>query len=278
MASSITRLSGSPQADAVIAVSDYIAHRLAPIVAAERLHVLPNMVDLVAIDAAIATPQASVPAGTPYLMFVGKLERNKGAHLLVDIFRELVRLSTTDHRPPTTGGGQYSRITSHALGLTHHAAGFSILNSQFSIPELVIAGNGPLRADLERDLAALGVRVRFLDWIDHDETLRLMAHCELLLFPSAWGEPLSRVMLEAMACGAPILAMPTGGTPSAIVDGVSGALEPTPPSFARRLAALLGRPEERAALGAGARRDARERYAREVVAGQVEALYRSLLR
>ena len=55
------------------------------------------------------------------------------------------------------------------------------------------------------------------------EKLRLMAGCELLLFPSAWGEPLSRVPLEAGACAAAILAMPTGGTPSIIADGVSGA-------------------------------------------------------
>ena len=90
-----------------------------------------------------------------------------------------------------------------------------------------------------------------------------MAHCELLLFPSAWGEPLSRVLLEGMACGAPILAMPTGGTPSAIADGVNGALEPTPAGFARRMAALLARPEQRAALGAAARRTAQQRYAKE---------------
>jgi glycosyltransferase involved in cell wall biosynthesis len=142
--------------------------------------------------------------------------------------------------------------------------------------ELVIAGDGPLRPDLERELAALGVRARFLDWAGHDEVLRLMAHCELLLFPSVWGEPLSRVLLEGMACGAPILAMPTGGTPGAIADGINGVLEPTVDGFARRLAALLERPDERAALGMAARRAACERYAQATVVRQVEALYRSL--
>jgi glycosyltransferase involved in cell wall biosynthesis len=260
------------QADAVIAVSDYIAGRLEGIARPERIHIIPNMLDLAAIETTIATPPTNMPAGTRYLLFVGKLERNKGAHLLIDIFRELVRLTTNDggHHP----GGHRGSAQQVSVGDT----GFSILNSQPSIPELVFAGTGPLRPELERELARLGVRARFLDWIDHDETLRLMAHCELLLFPSGWSEPLSRVMLEAMACGAPILAMPTGGTPGAIVDGVSGALEPTPASFARRLADLLGKPQERAALGAEARRAARERYAREAVVGQVEALYRSLLR
>jgi glycosyltransferase involved in cell wall biosynthesis len=240
------------QADAVIAVSDYIARRLEGIVRPERLHVIPNMLDIAAIDATIAAPPTSVSADTPYLLFVGKLEWNKGAQMLVEIFRDW-RLGIRDCENP---------------------------HLQSLIPNLqvIFAGAGPLRAELERELAALGVRARFLDWIDHDETLRLMAHCELLLFPSAWGEPLSRVMIEAMACGAPILAMPTGGTPGALADGVSGALEPTPARFARRLAGLLARPAERAALGEAARQVARERYARDAVVGQVEALYRSQIR
>jgi glycosyltransferase involved in cell wall biosynthesis len=240
------------QADAVIAVSDYIGRRLAGIVRPERLHVIPNMLDIAAIDALIATPPTSVSPDTPYLLFVGKLEWHKGAHRLVDMFRHR-RLEMTDLDDAN-------------------------LQSLISNPEVVFAGAGPLRADLERELAALGVQARFLDWIDHDETLRLMAHCKLLLFPSAWGEPLSRVMIEAMACGAPILAMPTGGTSGALVDGLSGALEPTAAGFARRLAQLLARPTERAALGAAARQVARERYARDVVVEQVETLYRSLKR
>ena len=152
----------------------------------------------------------------------------------------------------------------------------SNLRSPISNLQLGGAGSGPLRPELERELAALGVRAHF-DWVDHDEVLRLMAGCELLLFPSAWGEPLSRVPLEASACAAAILAMPTGGTPSIITDGVSGALEPTPARFARRMAALLAQPEQRQALGREARRNAERRFAKDVVIGQVEELYRSLL-
>ena len=249
------------QADAVIAVSDYIARRLTGIVAPERLHVIPNIVDLDAIDAVIAGPPTSVMPDTPYLLYVGKLERNKGAHLLVDIFSQLK--------------GQL-KIEDRGSRMDDPSSILDPRSSILDIPMLIVAGTGPLRPDLERELAALGVRVRFLDWIDHDEVLRLMAHCELLLFPSAWGEPLSRVPLEGMACGAPILAMPTGGTPGMIADGVTGALEPTVEGFARRMGTLLARPEQRAALGAAARRSARERYAKEVVVRQVEALYESL--
>jgi glycogen synthase len=248
------------QADVVIAVSDYVAHRLAGLVAPGRLHVLPNMVDLDAVDAAIAQPQTTVPQGTPYLLFVGKLERNKGAQLLLDIFRELNGLGV---------GSWELRVEKDGV--------FPSPSSQGPTPTLVVAGSGPLRSELEYELAALGVATSFLDWIDHDEVLRLMAGCELLLFPSAWGEPLSRVLLEASACAAAILAMPTGGTPSIIADGANGALEPTSARFARRMAALLARPDQRQALGREARRIAERRFAKDVVVKQVEDLYRSLL-
>lgn len=227
------------QADAVIVGSRYIAQRLADLVEPQRLHIIPNIVDLAAINAVIATPSNLVAPDERFVLYVGKLERNKGAHLLGEVVRQ--------------AGAALSRHT------------------------LVIAGSGPLRTELENAVRASGVRARFLDWIDHDDVLRLMAQCDLLLFPSAWGEPLSRVLLEACACGAPILAMPTGGTPDIIIDGESGALAATVAGFARRLAALLERPDERRALGAGARRLAERRFAPDVVAGQVEKLYQSLI-
>ena len=226
------------QASAVITGSRYIADRLTDLVEPARLHVIPNIVDLTAIDAITATPPTSVPPDEPFVLFVGKLERNKGAHLLNDIVRA-------------------------ARDALHRHT-------------LVIAGAGPLKNGLAQAMRTAQVRARFLDWIDHDEALRLMARCDLLLFPSAWGEPLSRVLLEACACGAPILAMPTGGTPDIIIDGESGALAATVPAFARRLAELLERPAERCALGAGARRRAAQRFAPDVVASQVERLYQSL--
>lgn len=227
------------RADAVIAGSRYIAGRLADLVEPQRLHIIPNIVDLAGIDALIATPSRLIPPDERFILYVGKLERNKGAHLLADIVRR--------------AGAALHRCT------------------------LVIAGSGPLQAELEDAARAAQVRAHFLDWIDHDDVLRLMARCDLLLFPSAWGEPLSRVLLEACACGASILAMPTGGTPDIIIDGESGALAATVSDFARRLAELLERPDERHALGVGARRLAERRFAPNVVARQVESLYQSLI-
>ncbi len=226
------------RADAVIACSGYIARRLAGIVAPARLHVLPHMVDIDAAERIVATPAQTQVQG-PLLLFAGKLEPNKGAGMLPAIFRALRDLGA----PPYT---------------------------------LVVAGDGALRVPLGRELAELGVDVRFLAWAGHDEVLRLMARCDLLLFPSAWGEPLSRVLLEAASLGAPTLAMPTGGTPDIIADGVNGALEATPQAFAARLRDLLAHPAEARRLGDAARASARARYDIPVVIPRYEDLYATL--
>ncbi|WP_129626893.1 glycosyltransferase family 4 protein [Candidatus Oscillochloris fontis] len=226
------------QADAVIACSTYIARRLRGIVPPERIHVLPHMVDHDALAATLATP-SHVQVEGPMLLFVGKLEANKGAGLLPAIFREL-------------RGGPLPTYT------------------------LLVAGDGGLRGWLAQELGRLGVAVQFLDWAGHDEVLRLMARADLLLFPSSWGEPLSRVLLEATSVGTPILAMPTGGTPDIICDGLNGALAATPQHFAQRLADLLTHPEEARRLGATARDLARQRYAVPLLVPQYEELYAHL--
>lgn len=229
-------------ADAVIVGSRYMAQRLRGVVVDGHVHVIPNAIDGDAIAEVLAEGSAGGVSDGSFLLYVGKLEHNKGAGLLVEVFRMCM--------------AAYPQVR---------------------LPRLVIAGSGPLRAEVAAGMAQIGAQVDFLDWAEHDVVLRLMARCRLLLFPSRWGEPLSRVLLEAMACGAPILAMPTGGTGDIIADGVNGALEVSVAGFARRLAVLLEQPADCRALGARAQEDARLRFDQGVVAQQVEEVYRSVL-
>ncbi len=230
--------------DAVIAVSRFVAGELrrANAVSPQRLHVLPNLVDVAHVERIVATAppweQVGLAADAPFLLFVGKLEPNKGAQLLPAALR---------------------------------AAGVG--------PDLpvVLAGDGPLEGWLRREgIADAGLDLRFA-YLDNDDVLRLMARAAVLLFPSAWNEPLSRVLLEGCAAGACILALDTGGTPDAIT-GESGVLVPDMAAFARELRALLDDAPRRARLRQGARAIARARFDEPVVISQVEALYERVLR
>jgi glycogen(starch) synthase len=142
---------------------------------------------------------------------------------------------------------------------------------------LVVAGDGPMRAQFEAEAHAAGIPVRVLGWITRAETLAWMRHATMLAFPSYGPESLSRVLLEASALGVPIAAMDTGGTRDIIQPGVTGLLSATPDEFARDLRRLATDERLRAALGAAARIDVRTRFASDSVVDRIEQVYRSLL-
>jgi glycogen(starch) synthase len=143
---------------------------------------------------------------------------------------------------------------------------------------LVVAGDGPLRAELEADALRRGRTVKWLGWRDRAEVLQAMREATLLAFPSYGPESLSRVLIEAAALGLPIAAMDTGGTGDIIRHDDTGLLSATPEGFARDLARLAADPALRARLGARAAAHAREQFDAPGVAARVEAVYESLLR
>ena len=98
--------------------------------------------------------------------------------------------------------------------------------ARLSMP-LVVIGDGPEREQIERAAAAAGRDVRLIGWRDRQEVFRWLRHAELLIFPSVWPEPLSRVLIEASALSVPIAAMNTGGTRDIIVDEETGLLSDT---------------------------------------------------
>ena len=151
------------------------------------------------MDALLAAPAPLARFGLqpnqPFLLFVGKLDPSKGAGLL-----------------PA------------ALAAAGVGAGLPV----------VFAGSGALQRWLEAQGQARGLDFRFGDWLDNADALRLMKRATVLLFPSAWDEPLTRVLLEGCAVGATILALHTGGTADIIEDGVNGRLVGDMGAFAER--------------------------------------------
>ncbi|MGQ9728965.1 MAG: glycosyltransferase family 4 protein [Candidatus Fervidibacter sp.] len=102
-----------------------------------------------------------------------------------------------------------------------------ILEAVAQIPELglVVVGDGPERARLERKAASLGIseRVYFAGQLSREETLSLMATCDIFVLNSTY-EGLPHVVLEAMALGLPVVATAVGGTPEVVKDGETGML------------------------------------------------------
>ena len=80
--------------------------------------------------------------------------------------------------------------------------------------------------------------MRFLGWIPHDRLLNLQRNAHAVLLPSAWNEPLSRIVLETMALSVPVIAWNRGGNAEMIESAVNGWLVSSPGDLALALDAL----------------------------------------
>ena len=87
----------------------------------------------------------------------------------------------------------------------------------------LIGGEGPLRDNIEKYLIYndLSGKVKLTGWIPYHELPRYLNELKLLVLPSS-SEALPNIMLEAMACGTPVLATPVGAIPNVIKDCKTG--------------------------------------------------------
>jgi glycosyltransferase involved in cell wall biosynthesis len=117
----------------------------------------------------------------------------------------------------------------------------------------VLVGDGPAREEVERLMAPFGGRVRFTGAVPHAALPKIYAGADLYLWP-AINEAYGMAFLEAQAAGLPVVAGRTGGVPAVVSDGLSGLLAPVgdAAAFAKAVAHLLDRPDERARLATGA--------------------------
>jgi len=81
----------------------------------------------------------------------------------------------------------------------------------------------------------LGAGIDYLGEVSSQDKLALLADATCLLNPIQWNEPFGIVMIEALACGTPVVATPLGSAPDLINDGVTGFLRSTEPELAEAL-------------------------------------------
>jgi colanic acid/amylovoran biosynthesis glycosyltransferase len=135
----------------------------------------------------------------------------------------------------------------------------------------VLIGDGPCHEELKelsRDLR-LDKQVEFLGSATQDQVLPWLQRANVAVLSSQnEGMPVS--LMEATACGVPVVATAVGGIPELVRDGVTGFLTPPEPQpFAAALRRLLEQPDLARQMGAAAREDAEQRFS---VTRQVDQL------
>jgi len=250
-------------ADAVIAVSqgtrdDLLRHFA---VKPERVHIIHN-----GIDADFFTPDPATDAllrhgidpGRPYVLFVGRITRQKGIVHLV-----------------------------HAMRRLDPEIGVVLAAGQPDTPELAAEVQAGV-TDAQRERPNV---VWIPEMLSRAEIRQLYSHAAIFVCPSVY-EPFGITNLEAMACERPVVATAVGGIPEVVVDGDTGLLVPVafrpdepmqpedPDQLASDLAAainsLMADPVLRSRMGAAGRRRAVERFSWSSIAAQTVALYGSL--
>lgn len=220
------------RAGATLAVSESIAAELRTL-GVPRLSVIPNIVDAREAEA-VAGETPSFPLPERFLLFVGKLEDNKGARLLVP----------------------------------------AVAAARTGLP-LVILGEGTLTHHVKFEAASRDVELLLRGWASREDVLRATARATALVFPSLWDEPLSRVLLEAIALGAPVAAMDTGGTREILEHEKSGLIVAETQALGEAVRRLVEDGDLRQRLSLGARARARA-FSPEALLPRYEAVYRTL--
>ncbi len=250
-------------ADAVIAVSNGTKAdilRAYPEVRSERVHVIYNGIDLAEYNRTndtAALHKYGVDPALPYVLFVGRITRQKGVTHLVNAIRYL---------PPAT-----------QVVLCAGAP---------DTPEIATE----MREKVEQARAHNPNIVWIEEMAAKSEIIQLYSHARVFCCPSVY-EPFGIINLEAMACHTPVVASATGGILEVVVNGETGYLVPftpdadtgfptNPDRFARELAAkiseLLADPEKCRRFGDAGRKRVEEKFAWSAIADQTIALYRNL--
>jgi glycogen synthase len=252
-------------ADAVIAVSESTRADILRLfdVDPERVHVIHNGIDLEEYrerrDDGVLHQHGIDPA-RPFVLFVGRITRQKG---IIHLVRALQHLDPGFQVVLCAGAPDTPEIASEMKSAVEEA--------QRGRPGVV--------------------------WIEEmlpkEEIIPLYSAAELFICPSIY-EPFGIINLEAMACGTPVVGSAVGGIPEVVVHGETGLLVPveqmaaTPfepvdaEGFASDLAAaingLMGDEKRRLAMGAASRRRVEERFSWEAVARRTAGLYREVCR
>lgn len=169
-------------------------------------------------------------------------------------------IGTARKAPPRIGFVKHLKTR---YGLRSLIEAFAIVAAHHPDPRLIVVGEGPLRDRISKWLRRKDIsdRVDLLGAVNHDDLPPLMDSFDILVNPSL-SESFGVVILEASACGLPVVATRVGGTSETVVDGVTGYLVSPGDSaaIASAITELLADPGRRVAMGRAGRRFVEDTY------------------
>lgn len=120
---------------------------------------------------------------------------------------------------------------------------------------LKIVGNGPLRDEMESQVREQGIDAEFLGILDHDEVLSVVGRAFIQIVPSECYETFGMVVIEAYACGTPVIASRIGSLAEIVRDGETGLYFEAGDTIdlAKKINMLVANPDLAAKMGKRAR-------------------------
>jgi colanic acid/amylovoran biosynthesis glycosyltransferase len=153
--------------------------------------------------------------------------------------------------------------------------------------EYTIAGDGPLRHDLEQlvDKYSLQDRVKFPGAVDQEQVRELYRESDVFILPSITAddgdmEGVPVVLMEAMACGLPVVSTRHSGIDELITDGMSGLLatEKDVSAIAEKLLYLLDNAQSSHDLAQAARQCVEREFSIDILNKRLEKIYHTLVK
>ncbi len=189
---------------------------------------------------------------------------------------------TQDEKPPHFGviyAGRLDAIKGINLGID----AFHIFSLKYPESHFKIIGTGPEKERLEKLRSSLNLqdRVEFIPWLEREELFRQLSLSDVLLF-SSFRDGGGQVILEAMACGKPVIGLNVGGPGFHIQKDWGIKIEPKNPQYtiqemAKALQSLYLNRELRIKMGEAGRRRIEEFYLWERLGDQLQNIYQEVL-
>jgi glycogen synthase len=168
----------------------------------------------------------------------------------------------------------------HEKGFDVALRAFAQVRGHYPDLRLRIAGDGPIRRDLEALANSLNIAqaVDFMGWVEPENIPALINEATLVVMPSRWQEPFGYVALQTAQMARPIVATRVGGIPEIVIDGQTGILVDPESSdqLADALLRLLGNPSLAETIGQAARHRAETCFSFSRVVDQYAELYTTI--